>query len=119
MSFVPGKCTQCGANISVDNGKELGVCPYCQTAYRSDKAIENNSINTTNNAGTIVNHYYTPSSSQAAVTQPVIIYRKAPPRPRISILVAILGLFFYIVPGVLYIGYKMRKQKEWDKKYGG
>lgn len=49
MSLVQAKCTNCGASIEVDPQTEAGVCPYCKTAYITQKAIVN--YNTT-----IVNH---------------------------------------------------------------
>ncbi len=111
------KCTSCGANIVVDENQDAGVCPFCNTAYVTDKVIKEhyNSNNTTNTAGTIVNNYYT--------TQTNDVVRKTlttiPPRPQINILLAILGFIFYIFPGVIYVSSVMQKQKEWDSKYAG
>ena len=39
MSLVAAKCTQCGANINIDNTKEAGICEYCGTAFITEKAI--------------------------------------------------------------------------------
>lgn len=47
MPFVNAKCTNCGANLEVDNAKDAAICPYCNTAYIIEKAIKN--YNTTNN----------------------------------------------------------------------
>ncbi len=33
MPLVAAKCTQCGANIEVDNTKEAGIYKYCGTAF--------------------------------------------------------------------------------------
>ena len=33
MGFVAAKCTECGANIEVDDTKEAGICKYCGTAF--------------------------------------------------------------------------------------
>ena len=41
MAFIPAKCTQCGANIEVDDTKEAGICKFCGTAYVTEKAITN------------------------------------------------------------------------------
>ena len=41
MSMVQAKCTNCGASIEVDPQTEAGVCPYCKTAYVTQKAIVN------------------------------------------------------------------------------
>lgn len=48
MALVPAKCTQCGANIEVDETKEAGICKYCGTAFITEKAINNYTINTDN-----------------------------------------------------------------------
>ena len=45
MGFVAAKCTQCGANIEVDDTKEAGICKYCGTAFVTEKAINNYVIN--------------------------------------------------------------------------
>lgn len=43
MALVQAKCTNCGANIEVDQTKEAGICPYCNTAYITlDSAINLN-----------------------------------------------------------------------------
>lgn len=47
MAMIPAKCTQCGANIQVDETKEAGICQYCGTAFITEKAINN--YNITNN----------------------------------------------------------------------
>lgn len=47
MPFVPAKCTQCGANITVDDSKEAAICEFCGTAFVTEKAINNYHI--TNN----------------------------------------------------------------------
>lgn len=49
MGFVAAKCTQCGANIEVDDTKEAGICKYCGTAFVTEKAINNYIINNTIN----------------------------------------------------------------------
>lgn len=49
MPLVAAKCTQCGANIEVDNSKEAGICKYCGTAFITEKAINNYITNNTYN----------------------------------------------------------------------
>lgn len=49
MPLVAAKCTQCGANIEVDNTKEAGICRYCGTAFITEKAINNYNTYITNN----------------------------------------------------------------------
>lgn len=56
MAFIPAKCTQCGANIRVDDTKEAGVCEFCGTAFITEKAINNYNTFVTNNfAGANIN----------------------------------------------------------------
>lgn len=49
MPLVPAICTQCGANIEVDNTHEAGICKFCGTAFITEKAINNYMTNITNN----------------------------------------------------------------------
>lgn len=49
MSLVAAKCTQCGANIEVDDTKEAGICQFCGTAFITEKAITNYNTFITNN----------------------------------------------------------------------
>lgn len=49
MPLVAAKCTQCGANIEVDNTKEAGICKYCGTAFITEKVINNYNTYITNN----------------------------------------------------------------------
>lgn len=46
MPLVQAKCTNCGANLEIDNTKDAAICPYCGTAFIVEKAINN--YNTTN-----------------------------------------------------------------------
>lgn len=56
MGFVAAKCTQCGADIEVDDTKEAGICRYCGTAFVTEKAINNYNTYITNNfAGANIN----------------------------------------------------------------
>ena len=107
------KCPNCGANIIVDETKDAGICEYCNSAFVTEKAVSNvyNSNNVTNN-NQVINNYYNNASMDPG-------YAKVPrrPRPRVKIWLALLLLFFYIVPGILYIIYIKYKQKKWDDKY--
>ena len=56
MPLIAAKCTQCGANIEIDNAKEAGICQYCGTAFITEKAITNYNTYITNNlAGANIN----------------------------------------------------------------
>lgn len=54
MPLVSAKCTNCGANLEVDNTKDAAICPYCGTPYIVEKAI-NYVINNTNVSNVITN----------------------------------------------------------------
>ena len=56
MPLVQAKCTNCGANLEIDNTLDAAVCPYCNVPFVVEKAINN--YNTANhiNAG-VVNVY--------------------------------------------------------------
>ena len=49
MPLVNAKCTNCGAPLQVDNSHEAAVCPYCNSAYIVEKAIQNYNYHITNN----------------------------------------------------------------------
>lgn len=46
MPFVPALCTQCNARLEIDSSQEAAICPYCNTPFITEKAINN--YNTTN-----------------------------------------------------------------------
>lgn len=49
MPFVQAKCNNCGGTLAVDDSKEAWVCPFCNTPFIVDKAINyyNNNYNIT------------------------------------------------------------------------
>lgn len=51
MPLVDAKCTNCGAPLKVDSGKDAAICRYCGSAFIVEKAIQNYyfSGNITNN----------------------------------------------------------------------
>lgn len=40
MALVPAICTQCGAQIEVDNTHEAGICKHCGTAFVIEKSYK-------------------------------------------------------------------------------
>lgn len=106
-----GKCPNCGANINIDETRDAGICEFCNTPYISEKAM-NHINNTSNNAQTIINNYYTVPNS--TVTERKISVQEKTPRPKIKVWLAILLCYFYIFPGIIYIFSVRKKQKEWD-----
>ncbi len=56
MGLVAAKCTQCGANIEVDDSQETGICKYCGTAFVTEKVI--NHFEVTNHiSNSVINIY--------------------------------------------------------------
>lgn len=56
MALVQAKCTNCGANLEIDNSKDAAICQFCGTPFIVEKAINN--YNTTNNIkADVVNVY--------------------------------------------------------------
>lgn len=41
MPLVQVKCTNCGANLEIDNTLDAAVCPYCNVPFVVEKAINN------------------------------------------------------------------------------
>ena len=60
MPLVNAKCTNCGANIKIDDNKEAAVCEFCGSAFIVEKAINN--YNITNNINANVVNIYNQSS---------------------------------------------------------
>lgn len=49
MPITEAKCTNCGANLSVDSANDAAICPYCNSAFIVEKAIQNYTFAITNN----------------------------------------------------------------------
>ena len=54
MALTAAICTQCGAQIQVDESKEAGICPNCGTAFITEKVIHN-FVTNNNFAGATIN----------------------------------------------------------------
>ena len=39
MPIVKAQCTNCGGNLEVDNSKDAAICPFCNTPYVVQQAI--------------------------------------------------------------------------------
>ncbi len=48
MPLVPAICSQCGAQIEVDDTHEAGICKHCGTAFITEKVINDYTTNITN-----------------------------------------------------------------------
>ena len=44
MPLVQVKCTNCGANLEIDNTLDAAVCPYCNVPFVVEKAINNYNV---------------------------------------------------------------------------
>lgn len=108
------KCPNCGATIEVDENSRAGICKYCNTPYSTEDAIAKYTNSTINNATTINNTYYQNNPNQPMQAN-MRVARK--PRPKINKVILALGLYCGIIPGILYLIYIKKKQKEWDDKY--
>ena len=47
--FTPAKCTNCGASLTVDPSQKAAVCPFCNSAYIVEKAIQEYNIQVSGN----------------------------------------------------------------------
>ena len=56
MALVPAICTQCGAQLEVDNTQEAAICKYCGTPFIVEKAINQYTTNITNNFDNAIIH---------------------------------------------------------------
>ena len=65
MPLVQVKCTNCGANLEIDNTLDAAVCPYCGAAFIVEKAINN--YNTANHISAGPVNAYGGSSADFAV----------------------------------------------------
>lgn len=48
MGIIAAKCTQCGANIEINEMKDIGVCPYCDMSFIIERTVNNYTINNIN-----------------------------------------------------------------------
>lgn len=65
MPLVQVKCTNCGANLEIDNTLDAAVCPYCNVPFVVEKAINN--YNTANHISAGPVNAYGGSSADFAV----------------------------------------------------
>ncbi len=70
MPLVQAKCTNCGANLELDNTKDNAVCPFCGTPYIVEKAINN--YNVTNNIKADVVNVYGGNSADFVIRAGVL-----------------------------------------------
>lgn len=72
MPLLPAKCSNCGANLQVDNTQSVMVCPYCKCSFVVQQAIYNynitKNININANVVNIYNVNSQPKASQINIT---------------------------------------------------
>ena len=89
MGLIAAKCTQCGANIKVDDTKEAGICEFCGTEFITEK---------------VINHY------EIVMPNPVSKFALGIVKEKIGVLnhVLVEGFWFYNRFASLYRGHKRR-----------
>lgn len=117
------KCPNCGANITIDETKEAGICEFCNTPFVTEKAVSNINNNTSNNAQTIINNYY--GAPPQTNVSPLLNYSGVPQyngvaksRPKVNVFIAVCLFYLYIIPGICYVRWVRKKQREWDEANG-
>lgn len=53
MTLVPAQCTKCGAALTLNPTEEAAICPYCNTPFIVQKAINSYTQNNTINAAVV------------------------------------------------------------------
>jgi hypothetical protein len=56
VSLISAKCPHCGGALEIENGKETIVCPYCNTSFITEKAIDHYSTTIINPIYQIINN---------------------------------------------------------------
>lgn len=67
MPLVPAICTQCGAQIEVDNSHEAGICKHCGTAFITEKVINKYNAPVTNNFNGATVHMHAESELERLI----------------------------------------------------
>ena len=72
MPLVSAKCTDCGANLKVDNTKDAAICEFCGSAFIVEKAINNYNITNNNNINANVVNIYGGNSADFQIRAGVL-----------------------------------------------
>ena len=70
MAFVATKCTQCGADIQIDDSKESGFCSNCGTKFTTEKLISQKITNVEQQVNYYVNSNETDENPNDVVKCP-------------------------------------------------
>ena len=102
------KCPNCSACIEIDEKMEVNKCSFCGTSFVTESVI----TPTTNNQASVINYYINSSNSDFPITN-----TNKSTRPEINWGLAVILLFLYVFPGLIYIGSVKNAQREWDEKH--
>jgi len=80
--LVPAICTQCGAQVSIDNTKEAAVCPACGTPFIVEKAVRNYNTTVVNN--NYIEHAVVGSNSKSEAIERFCFYLKINDQAKLS-----------------------------------
>lgn len=90
MPLISAKCTNCGADLEVDNIKDEAICQYCGSAFVVERAV--NYYNTTNNIiSDVVNVYSGDSADFVIRAGELVKYNGSSAEVRIPDTVTIIG----------------------------
>lgn len=110
------KCPNCGAYVSINESKNVGICEYCSTPLVFEKTLSD--VNDkSNNTQTIINNYYNTPNPNIDIKNHSLQSVEKSHRPEVNVLVAFILCCFYIWPGLIYIFSIKSAQKEWDKRH--
>lgn len=96
------KCSNCSANLSLDDNLKTLTCPYCGSVKYFDED---------------------PTSPEHTLYKEKLVVESEenntyiPPRPKANFLLTIILLCMYFWPGLIYLILIGHAKKKWDQKY--
>lgn len=97
------KCTNCSANLSLDDNLKTLTCPYCGSVkYLEDT----DKIQATPVVKEVTFNIEKPTNTSTI-----------PARPKVNGWLCLLLFLSYFWPGIIYLAIIDSKQKKWDAKY--
>jgi len=133
MAFIQPKCPACGAKLTAEEAlKEKTTCAYCGAVIVNEKpsvpptSFPTQSASSNKTPLSFPNSRQTPNNDNASTegrtyinTAPNNTDKKPRKRPKLNIFLLVLGLIFYIWPGVIYFIYIKSIQSKWDENNAG
>ena len=96
------KCINCGAKLKLDTDTGIMKCQYCGSEYKSEITSPKNT-------------HYENQTIANQISSSLVLNEK---RPKISVAIVILLLFFGFFPiAILYIVIVKHRQNLWDEKH--